>query len=48
VITVGLSIFLLIKKNIAFYVPLAAGVIAAIIFWVVAFQVFLSIPGFVR
>jgi hypothetical protein len=45
-LAVGLSIFLLIKKKIAFYVPLAAGVIAAIVFWAMAVQVFASIPGF--
>ena len=32
-VAVGLSILLLVKKKIAFYVPLAAGVIAAVIFW---------------
>jgi hypothetical protein len=46
VLGVGIGILLLVKKKIAFYVPLAAGIIAAIIFWVVAGQVFLSIPGF--
>jgi hypothetical protein len=48
VLGVGLGIFLLIKKKVAFWAPLAAGIIAAIIFWVVALQVFMSIPGFVR
>jgi hypothetical protein len=46
VLGVGIGILLLVKKKVAFYAPLAAGVIAAIIFWVVASQVFLSIPGF--
>ena len=46
VLGVGIGILLLVKKKIAFYAPLAAGVIAAIVFWVVAGQVFLSIPGF--
>ena len=48
VVGVGLGIFLLIKKKIAFWAPLGAGVIAAIVFWVVAIQVFASIPGFGR
>jgi hypothetical protein len=48
VLGVGIGIVLLVKKKIAFYAPLAAGVIAAIIFWVVVGQVFLSIPGFAR
>jgi hypothetical protein len=46
VVGVGLGIVLLVKKKIAFWAPLAAGVIAAIIFWVVAIQVVLSIPGY--
>jgi hypothetical protein len=33
VLALGLSILLLVKRKIAFYVPLSAGVIAAIIFW---------------
>ncbi len=48
VLGVGLGILLLVKKKIAFWAPLAAGVIAAIIFWVVVVQVFASIPGFVN
>lgn len=46
-IVVGVGILLLVKKKVAFYVPLAAGVIAAIVFWAMVGQVFLSIPGFV-
>jgi hypothetical protein len=42
----GLSILLLVKKKIAFYVPLSAGVLAAIIFWAVVFTVMLSDPQF--
>ena len=45
-IALGVGIALLLAKKIAFWVPLAAGVVAAIVFWVVAAQVFLSIPGF--
>lgn len=41
------SIILLVKRVIAFWVPLAAGVIAAIIFWVTVFSVLFTIPGLV-
>ena len=45
-VTVGLSIFMLVKKFITFWVPLAAGVLAAIIFWATVVAVFLSDPAF--
>ena len=48
VLGVGGGILLLVKKKVAFWAPLAAGVIAAIVFWVVAIQVFASIPGFIQ
>ena len=41
----GVSILLLIKNKIAFWVPLAAGVIAAIVFWGSLFAIVLSDPG---
>jgi hypothetical protein len=45
---VGLSIPLLIRGRIVvFWIPLTAGVIAAIIFWVTVFAVILSDPGFI-
>ena len=47
-VTVGLSIFMLVKKFITFWVPLTAGVIAAIIFWGTIFAVILSDPDFVN
>jgi len=43
----GGSIPLLLSKRIAFWLPLAAGVIAAIIFWTALGSVFLSDPNFV-
>jgi hypothetical protein len=43
----GISIPLLIKKRVAFWAPLAAGVIAAFIFWGTLVGVFLSDPAFV-
>lgn len=43
----GGSIPLLIAKRVAFWVPLAAGVIAAIIFWGTVMAVFASDPNFV-
>ncbi|WP_167051418.1 DUF6264 family protein [Salinibacterium sp. ZJ77] len=46
-LAVGLSILLILKRKIAFYVPLSAGVLSAIIFWAVMFSVFLSDPNFV-
>jgi hypothetical protein len=46
VITVGLSIFMLVKGFITFWLPLSVGVIAAVIFWVTVFTVFLSDPNF--
>lgn len=45
-VAAGLSILLLIKKKIAFYVPLAAGVIAAVVFWAALFALMLSDPSF--
>jgi hypothetical protein len=42
----GGSIPLLISKRVAFWLPLAAGVIAAIIFWSALGGVFLSDPDF--
>ena len=44
-LAVGLSILLLVKKKIAFYVPLAAGVIAAVIFWGTLMAVIMSDPS---
>ncbi|CAN5418545.1 hypothetical protein BH09ACT4_BH09ACT4_14850 [soil metagenome] len=46
-LAVGGSIPLLIGKRVAFWVPLAAGVIAAIIFWSALVSVLLSDPAFV-
>ncbi len=46
-LAIGGSLPLLIKKRVAFWVPLAAGVIAAIIFWSAFTAVFLSDPAFV-
>ncbi|HWH27225.1 MAG TPA: DUF6264 family protein [Pseudolysinimonas sp.] len=43
-VAVGLSIFLLVTRRIAFWVPLTVGVIAAIIFWATIFSVMLSDP----
>ena len=45
---VGASIPLLISGRVAFWVPLSAGVIAAIIFWVTIFGVFFSDPNFIN
>jgi hypothetical protein len=46
-LAVGLSIPLLIRGRIVvFWIPLTAGVVAAIIFWATIFVVFLSDPGF--
>jgi len=42
----GLSILLLVKRKIAFYVPLIAGVVAAIIFWTSLVMLMLSDPSF--
>lgn len=46
VIALGVSILLLVKRKVAFWVPLVAGVVAAFFFWFMLGQVFLSIPGF--
>ena len=46
-LALGLSIPLLIRgKVVVFWIPLAIGVAAAIIFWVVVFNVIASDPGF--
>jgi hypothetical protein len=42
----GLSILLLVKKKIAFYIPLIAGVVAAVIFWGALVMLMLSDPDF--
>lgn len=48
VVALGLSIPLLIRgRMVVFWIPLAAGVIAAIIFWSCLITVFLSDPSFV-
>jgi hypothetical protein len=44
-IAAGISIPLLVKRRIAFWVPLAAGVIAAIFFWAVFAQLIYSDPA---
>jgi len=43
-VAVGVSILLLVKKKIAFYVPLVAGVIAAVIFWGALMMIVMSDP----
>jgi hypothetical protein len=45
-VAAGLSILLLVKKKIAFYVPLIAGVVAAVIFWGAMFALIMSDPDF--
>jgi len=46
-VALGLSILFLVKRLVAFWVPLVAGVIAAIIFWAALMTIFLSDPNFV-
>ncbi|HTN59166.1 MAG TPA: DUF6264 family protein [Protaetiibacter sp.] len=45
-VAAGLSILLLVKKKIAFYIPLIAGVVAAVIFWGALIMLMLSDPDF--
>lgn len=45
-LALGLSILLLVKRKVAFYVPLSAGVIAAIIFWGALIAIMMSDPDF--
>ncbi len=45
-VALGVSILLLVKNKIAFWVPLSAGVIAAIVFWGALFAIVLSDPSF--
>jgi hypothetical protein len=45
-VAVGLSIVLLLRRKVAFWIPLTAGVIAAVIFWAMLFTIFLSDPDF--
>lgn len=40
------SVLALLKRAIAFWIPLSAGLIAGMIFWVTILTVFLSDPGF--
>lgn len=44
-VALGVSILLIVKKKIAFWVPLTAGVIAAIVFWGTLMAVLLSDPA---
>jgi hypothetical protein len=44
-LALGVSILLLVKNTIAFWVPLSAGVIAAIIFWSVLVSIVMSDPS---
>jgi hypothetical protein len=45
-VALGVSILLLVKNKIAFWVPLSAGVIAAFIFWGALVSILLSDPDF--
>lgn len=48
-VALGLSIAMLIRGRIVvFWIPLAAGVVAAIIFWVTVFSVLTSDPSFLQ
>lgn len=47
-IALGVGILLLVKNKIAFWVPLAAGVLATLIFWGTIFAVVLSDPAFMN
>jgi hypothetical protein len=44
-VALGVGILLLVTKRIAFWVPLAAGVVAAIVFWAALYSVVLSDPA---
>ncbi|WP_395640583.1 DUF6264 family protein [Pseudolysinimonas sp.] len=44
-VALGVSILLLVKNKVAFWVPLSAGVIAAIVFWGALFAIVLSDPS---
>lgn len=45
---IGTALPLLIAKRVAFWAPLAAGVIAAIIFWTCLTAAIMSDPGFIQ
>lgn len=45
-VAAGLSILLLVNKKVAFYIPLIAGVVAAVIFWAALIMLMLSDPDF--
>ncbi|MEO5534259.1 MAG: DUF6264 family protein [Pseudolysinimonas sp.] len=45
-IAAGVGIFLIIRKTLAFWVPLAIGVIAAIVFWGIVLTTIVNLPGF--
>ena len=44
-VALGVSILLLVKNKVAFWVPLSAGVLAAIIFWGALFAIVFSDPS---
>jgi hypothetical protein len=46
-VALGVSILLLVKNKIAFWVPLSAGVIAAIVFWAVLISIVVSDPDLI-
>jgi hypothetical protein len=46
-VAVGVSIPMLIAKRITFWVPLAVGVLAAVVFWGTLMAALMSDPGFV-
>lgn len=48
VIALGFSIPLLVRRRIAFWLPLTAGIIAAVIFWGGLFALLLSDPALVK
>jgi Family of unknown function (DUF6264) len=45
VVALGISILLMVKRRVAFWVPLTAGVIAAVIFWGVIVGMLVSDPA---
>lgn len=46
-LAVGVTVPMLVKRRVAFWVPLTAGVIAAIVFWSTLIGVLMSDPGFI-
>lgn len=45
-ISAGLTVLLIVQRKVSFWVPLAAGILAAILFWAILISTIATVPGF--